>query len=281
MPDGPGGWTSLCVEPGAAAGRREAALAALFAAGSQGVHEDGARLVTHFPPSADVDAVRRAVLSAVPGAQVTLEPLPQVDWSEAWKARIGAHGVGGLTIAPPWLADGVEPSRAVIIEPGMAFGTGEHGTTRGVVRLMPAVLRPGMTVADLGAGSAVLSIAAARLGAGRVFAIELDPDAIPDAEANVRRNDVADRVHVFEGDAEVLLPLVAPVDLIVANIISSVLVMLLPTFAAALPAGGHAILSGILLEERAAMMGTLDRAGWTVVAEDVEEPWWSVTVARR
>jgi ribosomal protein L11 methyltransferase len=275
------GWTSLRVEPGEAAGAREAALAALFGAGAQGVHEDGLRLVTHFPPGADVDAVAAAVVAAVPLAVATQEPLPAVDWSEAWKARIGAHAVGALTIAPPWLADGLDPARAIIIEPGMAFGTGEHATTRGVARLLPAVLRPGQAVADLGAGSAVLSIAAAKLGAARVYAVEVDPDAIPDAEANVRRNGEDARVHVFEGDAEALLPLLAPVDVILANIISSVLVMLLPAMAAALAPGGRAILSGILREERDGMVATLQAAGWEVVAEDTEEPWWSVTVARR
>jgi ribosomal protein L11 methyltransferase len=261
------GWTSLRVEPGEAAGAREAALAALFGAGAQGVHEDGVRLVTHFPPGADVDAVRAAVVAAVPQAVATQEPLPAVDWSEAWKARIGAHAVGALTIAPPWLADGLDPARTIIIEPGMAFGTGEHATTRGVARLLPAVLRPGQTVADL--------------GAARVYAVEVDPDAIPDAEANVQRNGEGARVHVFEGDAEALLPLLAPVDVILANIISSVLVMLLPAMAAALAPGGRAILSGILREERDGMVATLQAAGWEVVAEDTEEPWWSVTVARR
>ncbi len=280
MADFLAGWTSLRVHPGVEAGAREAALAALFGAGSQGVHEDGPALVTHFPPGAPLDAIVAALRVAVPQATWSVDPLPAVDWGEAWKARIGAHAVGALTIAPPWLAGGLDPAHAVIIEPGMAFGTGEHATTRGVARLLAGVLRPGMTVADLGAGSAVLSIAAAKLGAGRVYAVEVDPDAIADAEENVRRNGVADRVHVFEADAEAVLPLLAPVDLVLANIISSVLVGLLPVMAAALPPGAAAILSGILLEERAGMVATLAAAGWRVVAEDAEDVWWSVTVVR-
>jgi ribosomal protein L11 methyltransferase len=87
-------------------------------------------------------------------------------------------------------------------------------------------------------------------------------------------------VHVFEADAEAVLPLLAPVDLVLANIISSVLVGLLPVMAAALPPGAAAILSGILLEERAGMVATLAAAGWRVVAEDAEDVWWSVTVVR-
>jgi len=138
-----------------------------------------------------------------------------------------------------------------------------------------------MLVADLGAGSAILSIAALKLGAARAVAIELDPEAISNAEANVERNGVAGRVQVVEGDAGLLLPLVAPVDLVLANIISSVLVGLLPTIAAALPLGGPAILSGILVEERATMLPHIEAGGWALEAEDVEEVWWSALIRRR
>ena len=92
----------------------------------------------------------------------------------------------------------------LVIPAGAAFGTGEHATTRGVMRLLPKVLRAGDTVADLGAGSAALSIAAAKLGAARVAALEFDHDAIENAEENVERNGVRDRVRVIEGDALVL-----------------------------------------------------------------------------
>jgi ribosomal protein L11 methyltransferase len=168
-----------------------------------------------------------------------------------------------------------------VIEPAMAFGTGEHETTRGVVRLLQSVIRAGDIVADLGSGSAVLAIAAARLGAARVVAIELDHDAIGNAEENVARNGVSDRVTVIEGDAALLLPLVAPVRVVLANIISSVLVELLPAIADALSRDGAAILSGILVEERPEMMRVLESAGWSVVSEDREGQWWSVSIARR
>src|SRR5439155_11259178 len=183
-------------------------------------------------------------------AWVETEPLPLIDWSQQWRQSIGAQELGALVIAPPWLADRFDPGRTIVIDPGMAFGTGEHATTRGVVRLLQSLVRRGDRVADLGAGSAVLAIAAAKLGAAHVAAIEIDPDAIGNAEQNVRRNDVEDRVIVIEGDARVLLPLVAPVRLVTANIVSSVIVELLPVIASALDANGRAILSGILLSER-------------------------------
>lgn len=273
-------WISVRVQPDRAPGAREACLAALFAVGAQGVHEDGASLVTHFPPDTDLEAVHRAITEADEQVVIETAPVPDVDWTEAWKTRITSHQLGSLTVTPPWLADTLDPATTIVIEPGMAFGTGEHPTTRGVVRLLPRQLRNGAVVADLGAGSAVLSIAAAKLGAARVYAIELDADAIPDAEKNVQRNGVADRVHVFEADAGALLPLVAPVDVVLANIISSVLIELMPVIGASLKTGGTAILSGILREERETMLEVLAAHGWTVLEEDAEDIWWSASIAR-
>ncbi len=269
-------WIRLAVRPSDDA-RRDAISAALFAAGAQGLHEDGAWLVTVVEDPAPLAHAARV---ADPQATVEQTELPPTDWSEAWKSRIGAHELGALAIVPPWLAEGRDPARTIVIEPEMAFGTGEHPTTRGVVRLLPGVLRAGDLVADLGAGSAVLAIAAAKLGARRVAAIELDGEAIANAEANVLRNGVADRVTVIEGDAEVLLPLVAPVRVILANIISSVLTALLPAMEAALPPDGRAILSGILREERPHMVAVLEAQGWRIEAEDHEAEWWSVVIAR-
>ncbi len=271
------GWTVVRVVPGS---HPDAVAAALFAAGAQGVHEIGGALVTHAPTPADAAAFERAVLAASADAHVETEPLPNVDWSEEWKRGLHAQELGALTVVPPWLADGLDPARTIVIDPGMAFGTGEHATTRGVIRLMQRVISPGDTVADLGAGSAVLAIAAAKLGAAHVAAIEIDPDAIGNAEENVVRNGVAERVVVIEGDASTLLPLVAPVRLITANIISSVLTDLLPSMASALDHEGHAILSGILIEEREMMARALTDAGWSITEEDREENWWSATVAR-
>jgi ribosomal protein L11 methyltransferase len=160
----------------------------------------------------------------------------------------------------------------------MAFGTGEHATTRGVLRLMQAIIRPGDVVADLGAGSAVLAIAAAALGAARVAAIEMDGEAIGNAEENVARNAVGNRVHVIHGDAAVLLPLLAPVRVVLANIISSVLIELLPAIGAALTDDGAAVVSGILTVERDHMLTVLGAGGWRVTDEIAEGEWWSVAV---
>ncbi len=272
------GWTTVRVRP--TAGGDDAVAAALFDAGSQGVQFDHGHLVTHFPPGTDLARVRAAISAADGSAQVDETAADATDWTEAWKGLIRRHALGALIVTPPWLAGDADPARTIVIDPGMAFGTGEHPTTRGVVRLMQRVVRPGTLVADLGAGSAILSIAAVKLGASRAVAIEMDPDAIGNAEENVARNGVQGRVQVIEGDAGLILPLLAPVDLVLANIISSVLVALLPAIAAALPMGGPAILSGILVEERAAMLDVLAAGGWAVEVEDVEEVWWSALIRR-
>ena len=214
-------WLAVRVSAGEA---RDAALAALFELGSQGVQEVGDDLVTHFSEDVALDDVIRTVRDAAPDATVQTSRVEAVDWSEEWKRGVRAH--------------------------------------------------------DLGAGSAVLAIAAAKLGAAHVVAIEIDHDAIANANENVERNGVASRVTVFEGDATVLLPLVAPVRVVLANILSSVLLELLPSIRDALTADGEAILSGILLEERETMLSALARDDWRLVAEDVEGAWWTARVAR-
>jgi ribosomal protein L11 methyltransferase len=267
-------WLSLRIKPG---NNREGIIATLFNEGSQGVHEDGDMIVTHFPPETNIGSITAIVQSVDPDAEISVGEAPTVSWDE-WRANVDAHTVGALTVTPPWLAEHYDPATTIVIDPAMAFGTGEHPTTRGVLRLMQRVIKQDDVVADLGAGSAVLSIGAAKLGAPRVVAIELDPDAVSNAQENIARNGVESQVTYIEGDAAVLLPLVAPMRVVLANIISSVLLDLLPVIKRTLSADGQAILSGILFEERDMMMAALQEHGWEIQAEDSEEQWWSVLV---
>jgi ribosomal protein L11 methyltransferase len=271
-------WIRVAVRPSSAAAR-DAVSAAMFAAGAQGLHEEGALLVTHLEAAAQLGRFERAICAADAGAVIETKSIPAVDWSVAWRETIVAHVAGTLTVAPPWLAQGMDAATTIVIEPAMAFGTGDHPTTRGVLRLMQGVIRAGDVVADLGAGSAVLAIAAAKLGAARVAAVEMDHDAISNAEENVQRNGVDDRVRVIEGDAAVCLPLLAPVRVVLANIISSVLTALLPMIGRSLTGDGVAILSGILDEERETMRALFAEHGWRVLREDAEGPWWSAAIA--
>jgi ribosomal protein L11 methyltransferase len=270
-------WIALRITPES---NRDGVIAALFESGSQGVQEDGAAVVTHFPADARIREIRNAVFAADPRADIAIADEPEVDYSQ-WRASVSSHQVGGLVIAPPWIAGGLDPDKTVIIDPVMAFGTGEHPTTRGAMRLMQGVVRRRDIVADLGAGSAVLSIAAVKLGAARVAAVEIDHDSIGNAEENVRTNLVSKRVEVIEGDATTLLPLLAPVRVVIANIISSVIIPMLPLVRSSLADGGQAILAGILTEEKEAMVAALIEGGWAIEREDTEDVWWSVQIAPR
>jgi ribosomal protein L11 methyltransferase len=260
---------------------RARVVEALVAAGASAVQESDAELITHLTGDTDFPALEHAVHAAGGGA-IDRTLLADADWSATWKTRVGIQRLGRVSVAPPWLATEIADAECpVVIEPAMAFGTGEHETTRGVITLMQDLVRKGDTVADLGAGSAVLAIAAVKLGARRAIAIELDPDALGNAEENVARNGVVNEVTLIRGDAGVLLPLVGPVHVILANIISSVLLDLSAAMRRALAPGGRAILSGILLTESAAVTDALTLGGWTVERELVEGEWWSCVIVPR
>ena len=271
-----GGWTTVRVR---GLSDRAGVIRSLFEIGAEGVEELDDEVVTHLR-GADEVRVRAAIRDVDATARADFSSTPDIDWSAEWRSRIGSHAIGPIVVTPPWLAGEFPEDRRVVIDPGMAFGTGEHETTRGVLRLLTRFIRKGDTVADLGAGSAVLSIAAAKLGARRVTAIELDPEAIGNAQENVERNGVGASVFIIEGDAEVLLPLVAPVRVVLANIISSILIELLPVIGRALTPDGIAILSGILTEERPSVQQAIARGGWRVLDSDEEGLWWSVAIAR-
>ncbi len=273
-------WTAIRISGASGEGRSDI-VAALIDAGAGAVQEQGETLLSTLPEGSDLTAVRSAV-ARVRQAALDCDDLGEVDWDRAWVTQVGIQRVGVLVITPPWLVDAsYDAASTIVIEPAMAFGTGEHPTTRGVLRLMQSVIRPGDAVADLGAGSAVLAIAAVKLGASRAFAIEMDPDAIGNAEENVKRNGVDSRVAVLEGDAAMLLPLVSPVRVVLANIISSAVLLLLPAIRAALGNDGRAILSGMLTEERSTIMDLLTAGGWMLEAEDTEGDWWSASIAPR
>jgi ribosomal protein L11 methyltransferase len=274
-------WTEVRVNYAGDA-TRDAVVAALVQAGAPAVQDLGDALVTHLPSHADMPALHARLTAADSGMTLESRDAGQIDVARAWPPTVGVQRIGRIAVAPPWRAAEIADAECpVVIEPAMAFGTGEHETTRSMLRLMQHVVGAGDTVVDLGAGSAILSIAAVRLGAARAIAIESDPQAIANAEENAAANGVSDRVRVIEGDALVILPLVAPARVIMANIISSVIVELAPAMRAAVEPNGGAIVSGILVVERDAVVASLGAAGWRVETEQVEGEWWSSVIAPR
>jgi ribosomal protein L11 methyltransferase len=267
-------WVTVRVSPARA---RDEIVTLLISEGASCVQEDGDALVTNLPELSLPNDLAERIRALDGSAKVTTTAAPDISYK--LHGTVKAHQVGELFVVPTWEAEEYPIEKSIIIEPGGAFGTGDHATTRGVLHLLQGVIRRGDTVADVGAGSAVLAIASAKLGASRVAAIELDHDAIANAEENVAANGVTDVVTIIEGDAETILPLLAPVDLILANIVSGVLVGMLGLFKRSVPANGHAILSGILAAEGEMMLKAFDESGWSIEREHSEDDWWSVLIA--
>jgi ribosomal protein L11 methyltransferase len=197
-----------------------------------------------------------------PIAPLTTRRLAEADWETAWKQYFHVQHVGQrLVIVPSWRRYRPRPGEVVLaLDPGMAFGTGLHPTTRLCLRLLERYLQPGARVLDLGTGSGILAIAAAKLGARRVHAIDTDATAVRVAQENVARNGVDAWVTVQHGDATLLAP-AEPYDLVLANINLRVIRTLLPDLPAHLTPAGLAILSGVLHEHAPALRAAIAAAG--------------------
>lgn len=258
----------------------------LLALGGLSVAEEGDRLVTYLPPpegdpepfvARAADFLADWIMDDAP-PELSWRWQRDEDWAREWKKGLGPRRVTERIVTrPSWAEYEAEPGQIVIdIDPQMAFGTGEHATTRGCLRLLDAALREGDRVLDVGSGSGILSVAAVRLGAEEVVAVEYDADANLNARENLERNGVSGRVRLIEAlaDAE-LIAAEGEFDLIVANILSGVIRPLLPAFREALRARGRLIVSGIMQSEAAGVVETAAAAGLRVEREDREEEWWS------
>lgn len=267
----------------------------LLALGGLGVLEEEGLLTTYLPPPGDPerflrDAGRFLADWLVEGLAPELSWRWQdnEDWERGWKRGLEPRKLTDrLVVRPSWTEwETAEGEVVLVVDPEMAFGTGEHATTRGCLRLLDRAIRPGDRVLDVGAGSGILSIAAAHLGASEVVAIERDPDANLNARDNLRRNGAEGRVRQIEAVADTeLLRGLDTFDLVLANILSGVIRPLLPAFRTALggAAGGRLIVSGILKSEHAEVIHDAAAAGFRVDQVDEEEDtsvsqegtWWS------
>ncbi|MEO7985572.1 MAG: 50S ribosomal protein L11 methyltransferase [Gemmatimonadales bacterium] len=212
--------------------------------------------------------------------KMSLRRLETVDWSIRWREGLGPKHFGRLTVTPSWVA-GVDPINpcTVVLDPESAFGSGEHGSTRAALTLLERHLRPGHRVLDLGSGSGILAIAAAKLGAAVAIGIEHDAESTPVAHRNADRNGVSDRVTFLEGEAGDLAPLLGPADLILSNILRTANAALLPAIGAALERDGLAIFSGMEEMEAVDFRRSLGTAGFEVRDEAVDEGWWAVAAS--
>jgi ribosomal protein L11 methyltransferase len=239
------------------------------------IHEpesaDGWRVF--FRTASDRDAARSALRAEFRNALLELSPVDvdDEDWARRSQANLQAVHVGRIVVAPPW--DIPEADVVIVVEPSMGFGTGHHATTRLCLQLLQRVDVGRATVIDIGTGSGVLAIAAAKLGASHVLAVDHDPDALINARENVERNGVQDVVEIRESEVAALD--VAPAGVVLANLTGAVLQREAVHLRRLATHGGHLIVSGFAPDEMDDVVAAL-AAGR--VQEAAEDDWAAAVV---
>jgi len=264
---------------------RDAVAEGLVALGGSAVEERNGELITYLPANEHDAGAFGEALNRFVSAAVEIEARVEADsdWSERWKAGLAPRRIGNsIVVAPTWTEPELQPGDVLVsIDPEMAFGTGEHATTRSALRLLERVVKPGAEVLDVGTGSAVLAIAAAGLGAGHVLAVENDPDAVLNARDNIVRNhaDEVVEIDLATVDEAYCARFGARFDVIVANVLSGIIRPLLPVFRSVLKPHGRVVIGGILVSEGETMQSAAEANGFTVEAVEVEEEWWTALLA--
>ncbi|MEI4261287.1 50S ribosomal protein L11 methyltransferase [Roseovarius sp. D0-M9] len=233
------------------------------------------------------DTIGLALLAQVHGARpFAISQVPETDWVAHVKRELTPVSAGRFFVYGSHDADKVPAdAEPLLIEAAMAFGTGHHGTTQGCLRALDRLATAGAphaSVADIGCGTAVLAMGAARVWPGVMLASDIDPVAVDVAKVNVAANDLEGRVQciVATGLDHPDLVAAAPFDLIFANILKGPLIDLAPGMTAALRAGGHAILSGLLNEQADEVIDVYTRAGNSLVNAEVIGDWTTLTLQK-
>jgi ribosomal protein L11 methyltransferase len=289
VPTAPPDWIALRVEvPRALA---DAVANFLIERGSPGilseeVDPDRTRLEGALPEDVAGDATAalggylRSLAEIEPGARLAAVETtrePALDWTAVYRRHHRPLRIGErLLVAPPWDVPPAPDREVLVIEPGMAFGTGQHATTRACLEAIEAAMAHGPvhSALDVGTGSGILALALARLGVDRVVALDTDPSVLPLARANLARNG-APRVALVCGSAAAVR---GAFDLVVANLLADSVVAEAPSLTRAVAAGGQLIVSGLLEAQAGAVRAGY--AGWRVTGTRSEDAWRTLTLAR-
>lgn len=244
---------------------------------------DRIRVTAYYPENADIEALQKELIevlshlskedTSLENFQLSQKELLEEDWAENWKkyyepARI-SHD---LTIVPSWTDYTASPNEKLIfLDPGMAFGTGTHPTTKMSLFALEQIIRGGETVIDVGTGSGVLSIASSLLGAKEIYAYDLDDVAVKVAKENIDLNQNMDNIHVSAGDLLKNVPHKAQV--IVANILADILIHLTDDAYRLLNDEGYLIMSGIITEKRDMVQEAAQKAGFYLETHMIQGEW--------
>jgi ribosomal protein L11 methyltransferase len=280
-------WTVLTVT---AAPEMEDSLASFLvdhgAPGVQSEQEsDRVALTAYFAAAAPLDELRgycARIVEFFPGEEepeVRVGEITDDAWAESWKEHFPPLEIGErLFVHPPWVRDVPGGRLGIVVCPGMAFGTGHHASTRGVLVLLEEWMRDrgAARVLDVGTGSGILAIAAAKLGAVEVWATDVDADALRIAAENVRANAVADRVRLVASLDDVT----GTFDVILINIVSSRLIALAPRLAGLVAAGGLVIGSGITADETDSVVAAWESYGLRPHLRRREDEWVTIGMRR-
>lgn len=247
-------------------------------------------VTAHIPDDAAapaaVEATERALwhlqafgLRAV--GKMEVRPVSAADWTDGWKAHYAVQRIGRVVIVPSWLDEDLRAGEVAIrLDPGMAFGTGLHPTTRGCLELLQQAGPMPSRVLDVGSGSGILALAALRLGADTADALDTDPLAVAATRANAAANELGGRVHVEEGTLPEV-PTGAPYPLVLANLVAAVLVDLAVRLAAHTAPGGALLASGIIDGREGEVRDALVAAGFVIAAQRHDGEWHSLRAERR
>ena len=228
-----------------------------------------------YLPASELGAVLtqrlRDALADFAEVELTARPLYEQDWAVSWREFFGPVEAGRIAIVPSWVEYEPAPDQLIVrLDPGQAFGTGHHETTRLCLAALDRTVQAGAHVLDIGSGSGILSIAAVKLGAARVDAFEIDPIAADVARANCEANDASERVTVHGGfPAEDVLP----ADLAVVNVSARADIELAGALAGALKPSGRLIASGFLTSDRDDVLAAFTEHGLKLTGEREEHEW--------
>jgi ribosomal protein L11 methyltransferase len=238
--------------------------------GVRGPNPGEAIVIAYFEEADTAEAVRAQVAEDFPGARLLLEEKPQQDWSNEWKALIKSVQVGRLWVGPPWEADSAPQDKVrIVIEPKMAFGTGDHPTTSLCLAAIDAYMasHPGASVLDVGTGTGVLAIAAKKLGASRVVGTDNDPTSVELAHENASVNGTPE----LELSGKELTQVKGPFDLVVANILANTLIALAPLIAPRVK--DRLVLAGVLAPQKAEVEAAYRAQGLIPEAGEAQGEW--------